>query len=87
MAFVVGIYTTFIKRIQELLVVGFPCLMLFCILMVFYHADLPLANSFGYAVIASSGLEFSLSELMVAAHMGAPPNMISLSSGFVTVLR
>ncbi|KAF2621630.1 hypothetical protein BU25DRAFT_463583 [Macroventuria anomochaeta] len=46
-----------------------------------------LANSFGYAAFAGSGLGFILSNLMVAAHMGTPPDMISLCSGLVTALR
>lgn len=87
MAFVVGVYTTFTKRIRETLAAGFLCLTLFCVLMVNYHAGLPLANSFRYAAIAGSGLEFILSNLMVAAHMGTPPDMISLSSGLVTTSR
>ncbi|KAJ4408342.1 hypothetical protein N0V91_003346 [Didymella pomorum] len=87
MAFAVGVYTTFTKRIREPLVTGFLCLTLFCVLMVYYHTGLPLANSFGYATIAGSGLGFILSNLMVAAHMGTPPDMISLSSGLVTAIR
>lgn len=87
MAFVVGVYTTFTKRIREPIIAGFLCLTVFCVLMVYYHAGLPLANSFGYATIAGSGLGFVLSNLMVAAHMGTPPDMISMSSGLVTAVR
>ena len=45
------------------------------------------SNSYGYATIAGSGLGFILSNLMVATHIGTPPDMISLSSGLVTAIR
>lgn len=87
MAFAVGIFTTYTKRVREPLIIGYLCLMVFCVLMVYYHGGLPLANSYGYATIAGCGLGFILSNLMVAAHMGTPAEMISLSSGLVTALR
>ncbi|KAF1923174.1 putative siderophore iron transporter [Didymella exigua CBS 183.55] len=86
-AFAVGVYTTFTKRIREPLIAGFLSLMSFSILMVFYHPGLPLANSYGYGTVVGTGLGLVLSNLMVAAHMGTPPDMISMSSGLLTAVR
>lgn len=80
-SFLVGAYTTWSKQVREPLVVGFSLVMVYCILMVFYHEDLPLANSYGYATIGGAGIGFILTTAIVAAHMGTPADMISLSSG------
>lgn len=86
-AFVVGAYTTWTKQVREPLVVGFLLMTIFGILMVFYRSDLPLANSYGYAVLSGSGLGIVLTNVLVAAQLGTPPDMISLSSGLPIATR
>ncbi|KAH7552709.1 hypothetical protein BM1_08660 [Bipolaris maydis] len=86
-AFVAGAYITFRKRVRETLVGGFLVVTTFCILMAFYKESLPLANGFGYAVLSGTGLGVILTGTIVAAQMGTPPEMISLSTALPLATR
>ncbi|KAH7067739.1 major facilitator superfamily domain-containing protein [Paraphoma chrysanthemicola] len=86
-AFACGFYTTWTRQIREPIVAGFLLLIVFAILMAFFKASLSMAHAYGYAVIGGGGLGFILNSVMVAAHMGTPADMISLSSGLATATR
>jgi MFS family permease len=86
-AFVVGAYTMRTKQIREPMIIGFALLIAFNALLATLEPSTPLANLWGYAVLGGSGIGFILTNVMVAAQMSTPADMISVTSGLMTATR
>ncbi|KAH8656341.1 major facilitator superfamily domain-containing protein [Ilyonectria robusta] len=84
---VVGIYTTVAKSLRNSLVIGFVFITLYNALMATLTPSSPKGCAWGYPVFAGIGLSTVIINSMVAAQMSSPPELLSITSGFVVSAR
>ncbi|ETN42313.1 uncharacterized protein HMPREF1541_01467 [Cyphellophora europaea CBS 101466] len=85
-AIMVGVISTFTKSIREPIVASFLFLTLFFALMA--TTTLSSANAvWGYPVLLGIGLGWSLTYLITAAQLSAPPELIAITSGILLSIR
>ncbi|KAK5069235.1 hypothetical protein LTR64_008610 [Lithohypha guttulata] len=78
--------TLFTKSVREPIVVSFVMFMIFYVLMA--TANLRSANAmWGYPIFLGIGLGWSLTYLVTAAQLSAPPHMIAVTSGILLAIR
>jgi len=86
-AFAIGAYTTWTKQLRETLVFGFACLVAFNAAQSSIKHTTPTANSYGYAIIGGIGIGAILGNIVVAAQMSAPREMISVTTSLMLACR
>lgn len=82
-----GLWSSTRKVVRSPLFVGVSSLVLFNILMATITTNTSLTVLWGYPVFAGLGLGMILPIVMVAAQLGTPPELISITSGLMTSIR